>query len=220
MAIKFGNVTGKAKKSSVDAYTYKDGNNVVRLVGDVLPRYVYWVTTADGKRVPMECLGFDRDKEQFTNIEKDWVRDYHPGVADAKDMKCSWAYAVQCIDPEDGKVKVLNLKKKLFEAIMVAAEDLGDPTDAESGWDIAFKKQKTGPLPFNVEYTLQVLKCKPRPLDDNELEAIKDLPNIDDVISRPSADQQKDFIETKVLGNDTPADEVPSEVQEEIEELL
>jgi hypothetical protein len=185
MAIKFGNVTGKAKKSSVDAYTYKEGNNVVRMVGDVLPRYVYWVTTADGKRVPMECLGFDRDKEQFTNIEKDWVRHYHP------DMKCSWAYAVQCIDPDDGKVKVLNLKKKLFEAVMVAAEDLGDPTDPTTGWDLAFKKQKTGPLPFNVEYTLQVLKCKVRALDDKELEATKELPNIDDVISRPSADQQE-----------------------------
>jgi hypothetical protein len=213
MAIKFGNVTGKAKKSSVDAYTYKEGNNVVRMVGDVLPRYVYWVTTADGKRVPMECLGFDRDKEQFTNIEKDWVRHYHP------DMKCSWAYAVQCIDPDDGKVKVLNLKKKLFEAVMVAAEDLGDPTDPTTGWDLAFKKQKTGPLPFNVEYTLQVLKCKVRALDDKELEATKELPNIDDVISRPSADQQKEFIETRILENSGSAN-VPAEVAEEVTELL
>ena len=107
MAIKFGNIEGKAKKSSVEAYAYKDGDNKIRMVGDVLPRYVYWLTTADGKRVPMECLGFDRDKEQFTNIEKDWIRHYFP------DLKCSWAYAVQCID-SDGKVKILNLKKKLF----------------------------------------------------------------------------------------------------------
>jgi hypothetical protein len=213
MAIKFGNVTGKAKKSSVDAYTYKEGNNVVRMVGDVLPRYVYWVTTADGKRVPMECVGFDRDKEQFTNVEKDWVRHYHT------DMKCSWAYAVQCIDPEDGKVKVLNLKKKLFEAVMVASEDLGDPTDPVTGWDIAFKKQKTGPLPYNVEYTLQVLKCKVRALDADELEATKDLPNIDDVISRPTSDQQKEFIETRILENGG-ADSVPADVAEEVTELL
>jgi hypothetical protein len=212
MAIKFGNVTGKAKKSSVDAYTYKEGNNVVRMVGDVLPRYVYWVTTSDGKRVPMECLGFDRDKEQFTNIEKDWVRHYHP------DMKCSWAYAVQCIDPDDGKVKVLNLKKKLFESVMVAAEDLGDPTDPMTGWDLAFKKQKTGPLPFNVEYTLQVLKCKVRPLDAKELEATKELPNIDDVISRPTPEIQKEFIETRILDNSTTS--MPSEVAEEVAELL
>ena len=70
MAIKFGNIEGKAKKSSVDAYTYIEGDNKIRMVGDVLPRYVYWLTTADGKRVPMECLGFDRDKEQFTTLKK------------------------------------------------------------------------------------------------------------------------------------------------------
>jgi len=212
MAIKFGNIEGKAKKSSVEAYAYKDGDNKIRMVGDVLPRYVYWLTTADGKRVPMECLGFDRDKEQFTNIEKDWIRHYFP------DLKCSWAYAVQCID-SDGKVKILNLKKKLFESVMVAAEDLGDPTDVETGWPLCFKKQKTGPLPFNVEYTLQVLKCKPEALTAEQKEAIKDLPSIDDVISRPTTDLQKDFIETRVLENSDNKN-VPEEVADEISELL
>jgi hypothetical protein len=212
MAIKFGNIEGKAKKSSVEAYAYKDGDNKICMVGDVLPRYVYWLTTADGKRVPMECLGFDRDKEQFTNIEKDWIRHYFP------DLKCSWAYAVQCID-SDGKVKILNLKKKLFESVMVAAEDLGDPTDIETGWPLCFKKQKTGPLPFNVEYTLQVLKCKPEALTAAQKEAIKDLPSIDDVISRPTTDLQKDFIESRVLEN-AGGNSVPDEVADEVKELL
>ncbi len=212
MAIKFGNIEGKAKKSSVEAYAYKDGDNKIRMVGDVLPRYVYWLTTADGKRVPMECLGFDRDKEQFTNIEKDWIRHYFP------DLKCSWAYAVQCID-SDGKVKILNLKKKLFESVMVAAEDLGDPTDIETGWSLCFKKQKTGPLPFNVEYTLQVLKCKPEALTAAQKEAIKDLPSIDDVISRPTTDLQKDFIESRVLEN-AGGNSIPDEVADEVKELL
>ena len=212
MAIKFGNIEGKAKKSSVEAYTYKEGDNKIRMIGDVLPRYVYWLTTADGKRVPMECLGFDRDKEQFTNIEKDWVRHYFP------DLKCSWAYAVQCVD-KDNKVKVLNLKKKLFESVMVAAEDLGDPTDNETGWALCFKKQKTGPLPFNVEYTLQVLKCKPEPLSADQLEAIKELPNIDDVISRPTSELQKEFIESRVLEN-SGVGNIPDEVAEEVKELL
>ena len=211
MAIKFGNIEGKAKKSSVDAYTYKEGDNKIRMVGDVLPRYVYWLSTADGKRVPMECLGFDRDKEQFTNIEKDWVRHYFP------DLKCSWAYAVQCID--ENKVKVLNLKKKLFESVMVAAEDLGDPTDIETGWALCFKKQKTGPLPFNVEYTLQVLKCKPESLNADQLEAIKELPNIDDVISRPTSELQREFIESRVLEN-AGKTSIPDEVAEEVSELL
>ena len=212
MAIKFKNISGKAKKSSIEAYTYKEGDNVVRMVGDVLPRYVYWMTTTDGKRVPMECLGFDRAEERFTNIEKDWVRHYFP------EMKCSWAYAVQIIDPADGKVKIMNLKKKLFESILIAAEDLGDPTDAEEGWDINFKKIKTGPLPFNVEYQLQVLRCKARTLTDDEKALTSELPDIDGIIKRADSTTQKEFIEQNILENSS--EEVPTEVSEEISELL
>ena len=58
-----------------------------------------------------------------------------------------------------------------MEQILVAAEDLGDPTDPEAGWDVHFKRVKTGPLAYNVEYQLQALKCKPRALDVEEKEA-------------------------------------------------
>ena len=123
MAIKFNQAQGAAKKEKIDQYTYKNGDNVLRIVGDLLPRYVYWIKGENNKNIPMECLAFDRDTETFNNKEKDHVRDFFP------DLKCGWAYAAQCIDPADGKVKVLNLKKKLMEQIMVAADDLGDPTD-------------------------------------------------------------------------------------------
>ena len=43
MALSFKQTKGKAQKSSVEAYEYKDGENSVRLIGGVLPRYVYWV---------------------------------------------------------------------------------------------------------------------------------------------------------------------------------
>ena len=146
MAIKFGQLEGKAKKSSINQFAYRDGDNVVRMVGDILPRYVYWIKGENAKNIPMECLSFNRNTETFDNKEKDWVRTYNP------EMKCGWSYAIQCIDPTDGQVKVLNLKKKLLEQIMLAAEDLGDPTDPETGWDIYFKRVKTGPMAFNVEY--------------------------------------------------------------------
>ena len=134
MAIAFGSTKGKAQSKKVDAYEYKDGENVVRLVGGVLPRYVYWLKGTNGKDVPVECLAFDREEEKFANNEVDHVTEYFP------DKKCSWAYSVNCIDPKDGKVKVLNLKKKLFEQILSAAEDLGDPTDYDDGWDVVFTK--------------------------------------------------------------------------------
>jgi hypothetical protein len=100
---------------------------------------------------------------------------------------------MQCLD--QGEVKIINLKKKLFEAILTAAEDLGDPTDPETGWDVKFKRVKTGPLPYNVEYQLQVLKCKQRALGEEEMEAIAELKSMDDVMPRPTPDAQKTLLD-------------------------
>ena len=165
MAISFSSTKGKAQSNKVDTYVYKDGDNVVRLVGGVLPRYVYWVKGSNNKDIPIECLAFNRETEKFDNKDTDHVQKYFPEV------KCSWSYVVNCIDPTDGKVKALNLKKKLFEQIITAAEDLSDPTDYVKGWDVVFKRVKTGPLAYNVEYQLQVLRCKPRALSAAEVEA-------------------------------------------------
>jgi hypothetical protein len=189
MALKFGDTNGKAIKKTYDSYEYKDGENTVRLIGGILPRYVYWLKGTNNKDIPVECLAFNREKEKFDNAEVDHVPHYFPKV------KCSWAYSINCIDPKDGAVKVLNLKKKLFEQILTAAEDLGDPTDPETGWDVVFKRAKTGPLPFNVEYTLAVLKCKKRALSEAELEAVAAAEEIDTKITRPTADEVKATLE-------------------------
>ena len=187
MALKFNESKGSAVKNSIDAFGFHDGDNSMRLVGDILARYVYWVKGENDKNIPMECLSFDRDQERFTNVEKDWVRVFFP------DLKCGWSYATQCID--EGKIKVVNLKKKLWEQIITAAEDLGDPTDIETGWDIKFKRVKTGALAYNVEYQLQVLKCKPRPLTVEEREVLKDLKSMDEVMARPTPEAQKEFLD-------------------------
>jgi|TARA_S200002703_G_scaffold27570_1_gene23571 hypothetical protein len=187
MALTFNKAKGAAQKSSINTFVPQDGDNNVRLVGDVLARYVYWIEGENGKNIPLECLSFDRDEERFNNKEKDWVREYYP------DLKCGWSYAMQCI--HNGDLKVFNLKKKLFEQIMTAAEDLGDPTDTKTGWDVKFKRVKTGPLPYNVEYQVQVLKCKSRALDEDELSLIADLKSMDDVMPRPTPDAQKELLD-------------------------
>ena len=53
MALKFGDAKGSAQKSSLVQYQYVDGDNSVRLVGDILPRYVYWVQGENNKNIPM-----------------------------------------------------------------------------------------------------------------------------------------------------------------------
>ena len=208
MAIKFADSKGAAQKSSIVQYTYVEGDNSVRMVGDILPRYVYWVKGENGKNIPMECLAFNRDKEAFDNVETDWVRKYNP------EMKCGWSYATQCIDPKDGQVKVLNLKKKLLEQIQLTAEDLGNPFDVETGWDIHFKRVKTGPMAFNVEYQLQVLRCKTRALTDEEKESIVELKSMDEVLPRPSPDAQKELLDRVRAGSSDAPAEVESEFKE------
>ena len=202
MALSFNKQTGGAQKSSINTFTYKDGDNKMRIVGDILARYVYWIEGENGKNIPLECLSFDRNAEKFNNAEKDWVREYFP------DLKCGWSYAVQVIDPTDGKVKVANLKKKLWEQVITAAEDLGDPTDQSTGWDICFKRVKTSPLPYNVEYQLQALKCKPRPLTEVELGSIAELKSMDDVMPRPTADAQKELLDRLRVGSQDNDDEM------------
>jgi len=78
---------------------------------------------------------------------------------------------------------------------MVAAEDLGDPTDPETGWDVHFKRVKTGPMAYNVEYQLQALKCKPRPLTEAEQEAMTELKSMDEILTRPTPDAQKELLD-------------------------
>jgi hypothetical protein len=187
MALKFGDSKGGAQKKKLDSYDYVNGRNTLRIVGEILARYVYWIEGENGKKIPFENLSFDRNEEAFNNKEPDHVKEYHPS------MKSTWSYATQCI--VDGKIKVVNLKKKLFEQIINVADDLGDPTDPVDGWDIVFKREKTGPQVYNVEYTLEPFKCKKRPLDEADMELLKTLKPIDEVMPRPTPEAQKDLLE-------------------------
>ena len=212
MALSFKQTKGKAQSNKVEAYEYKDGENTVRLIGGVLPRYIYWLKGTNNKDIPVECLAFSREKEKFDNMEKDWVSEYFP------DAKCSWSYSVNCIDPKSGKVVALNLKKKLFGQIVTAAEDLGDPTDYDTGWDVVFKRTKTGPLAFNVEYTLQVLRCKPRSLTEDERTMADAAKSIDEKFPRPTEAEVKALLE-KITSNEGQDDEGSDSEQEAVNEL-
>ena len=209
MAISFKNTKGKAQSNKVESYEYKDGENTVRLVGGVLPRYIYWLKGSNNKDIPVECLAFSRDKEKFDNLQKDHVPEFFP------DLKCSWSYTVNCIDPKDGKVKALNLKKKLFEQILTAAEDLGDPTDFDSGWDVVFKRVKTGPLAYNVEYQLQVLRCKTRALSDAERELVSASKSIDEKYVRPTEEEVLALLTKITTNNDDENEDSDSAAEQE-----
>lgn len=192
MAIKFTEIAGQAKKNIDNTYRYKEGENIIRLVGEILPRYVYWIKNPPGNDIPFECLAFDRDLEKFTNAEHDYVKEYFP------DLKCQWSYSVQVINVPENKLEVLNLKKKLFQQIKSLAEDLGDPTDPDNGWNINFRREKTGPLAFNVEYTLNQIRCKKVPLTAEQRELLNNVRSMDEVYPRSTPEAQKVALEKLV----------------------
>ena len=195
MAKAFGEESGQAKKSELEYIKFEFGENKMRMVGGILPRYAYWKQLRDNS-IPVECLSFDRDKERFTNIEKDWFKHYFPTKANGENMTCSWSYIIQVIDLKDGKLKLCGLKKKLYDAIKDLSKELGNPTDSENGWDVIFEKKKTGSNRFNVEYKLKERAIKNRPLTEDEKAIVAKLKVIDEVVHRPTSEEQRAFIES------------------------
>ena len=192
MAKSFTTAHGSAKKNNIEYAKLEMGRNEFRLVGELLPRYAYWKELSSGGNafsIPVECLSFNRETEEFDNLEHDYFKDAFP------EERCVWSYLVQCLDT-DGKLLMFGLKKKLFDQIQTAAETLGDPTDPKTGWPIIFDKKKTGPNAFNIEYTLLSLQLEKSALTESQLEAIKDIKPIEEVVPRQTPEQQKAFIES------------------------
>ena len=109
MSVSFGNAHGSAKKNNLPYIKLEFGENEFRMVGDLLPRYAYWKVLKSGDNsfsIPVECLSFDREKEEFTNIEKDWFKYHFPTE------KCVWSYVIQVLD-KNGDLMLCGLKKKL-----------------------------------------------------------------------------------------------------------
>jgi hypothetical protein len=196
MALAFNKSKGGFVKDRADSYQYKDGENRIRLVGDVLARYVYWIKGENNKSLPFENLEFNRQTEKFDKAEVNHVPEFYP------DLKSSWGYAMQCIALDSCELRILNLKKKLMDQILSLAGDLAlDPTDPENGFDVVFEKKKTGPLPINVEYSVKALKSKPRALSEKELELIKDLKSMDEILPRPTAEAQLALLQKLQTGS-------------------
>ena len=86
---------------------------------------------------------------------------------------------MQCI--HNGEVKVINLKKKLWEQILTAEEDLGDPTDPETGWDVKFKRLRLAAAQCRVSTSSTEVQASCSNDDEQELASLK---SMDDVMPR------------------------------------
>lgn len=186
----------KAERKEIERLKFSnDKVTRIRLVGGVLPRYVYWVTTSEGKRVPIECLQFVREKEMFDNSLPDPVQEIPDEIYGASpNEKAQFAYVCNVIDrSDDDKVKLFDLKKTIYSQIFDLAQnnDYGNPADPDKGYILSIKREKTGPLPQNVKYTVT-----PGRSDDKltEEDTKKDLYDLEVIFKRPTYDEQKEWL--------------------------
>jgi hypothetical protein len=167
-----------------------DGTDTrVRFIGPVLPRYIYWVVTNEGKKYPLECLSFDRESEQFTS-KRDPLKELPEYIYSEKPQ---FAYVCNVIDRKDGTVKLLDLKTTIYKQLVDYATnpDYGSPADPDNGYDITIKKEKTGPQPQNVKYTVMPSRNTiPLTATEKDLEQF----NLESIFKRQTYEEQKEWL--------------------------
>ena len=162
-----------------------------RLIGGVLPRYVYWVVNKEGKKRSIECLGFNRETKAFDPNLQDPMKEV---PAELYSEKPQFAYVTQLIDRKTSQVALFDpIKKQAYDEIVALAinPEYGNPADEIKGYDITISKQKTGPLPQNVKYKVLAARNS-SPLTDEE----KELPKYDleKLFKRPTYEEQKKWL--------------------------
>lgn len=178
------------KRREIQRLVLGNGDTRIRLVGDVMPRYCYWVVTKEGKKMPLECLQFDKKTETFNNSRPDPFKEIDPDIYSEKP---SFAYVCNVIDRKDGQVKLFDLRSTIYAQIVEYArnEDYGSPADPETGYDLTIKKEKTGPLPQNVKYTIIPARSSKALTDEEKSIELYDLEKI---FKTQTYDEQKEWL--------------------------
>lgn len=184
-----GKQPGNSRKE-VKRIKLGNGDTKIRLVGDVLPRYVYWVVDKNGNKMPVECLQFDRETETFNPSAKDPFKDL---AEDVYNEKPQFAYVCNVINRADNDVALFDLRSTIYAQIVEYAKnpEYGSPADASNGYDLTIKKEKTGPLPQNVKYTVIPARSS-KPLSEEE--AALELFELDKIFKRQTYDEQKKWL--------------------------
>lgn len=220
MALGFGSANTAQGKEKVPTLKYKDGEQMIRAISGIIPRYLYWVPNPNyveggvmPKEVPFEALQFNRETQEWDNTLAEPVKEKFP------DLKPKWSYISLGMTPNN-EIVAWPHKKKLLSQIQDAAETLGDPTDLEKGWWIVFKRKKTGPAVFNVEYTLDQLKSmkKQEALTTEQRELVGAFKTVEELFPRPTEQEVRDGLEKFLKPRDNTDGNVDPEAMNSFDE--
>jgi hypothetical protein len=182
--------SGDRQKREIERVSLGLGDTKLRLIGDVMPRYCYWVVTKDGKKMPVECLQFDRESETFNASTRDPFKEINPDVYAEKPQ---FAYVCNVIDRKDNRIKLLDLRSTIYAQIVDYAKnpEYGSPANYSTGYDLTLKKEKTGPLPQNVKYTVIPARSSKALTDE---EKSMELYELSKIFKRQTYDEQKQWL--------------------------
>ena len=182
--------SGSSQRKEIERLSLSIGDTKVRLIGDVMPRYCYWVVTTEGKKMPIECLSFSRETESFDNNAQDPFKEIDTAIYSDKPQ---FSYVCNVIDRTDGKIKLFDLRATIYSQIVDYASnpEYGNPADPVKGYDLTVKKEKTGPLPQNVKYTVVPARSNVALTEDEQK---LELFELDRIYKRQTYDEQKEWL--------------------------
>lgn len=161
-------------------YKYANGNNVFRIVGDILYRYVYWVENADGNKAPFDNLSFDPETESFMSGAADPVaelglqnKNFRGQAEFDKDtgkpvpLKSQRQYLFPVINRKTGEYEYATLKGDTLSGINELMQKCNDPKQKRrfvdpdfaitdpTKIDIVLVKSGQG---LNTKYTVDIME--------------------------------------------------------------
>lgn len=212
---------GEAQRTGASFMKFAKGSNQFRLIDDnLVARYQYWVENAKGDKRPYECLQFDRSQERFNNNAPDPIREAGlteiakvDGVDKEVPLRAKRAYVALGINRASGAVEAIDLKKSIFDGIVEVAQQLGKPP---SEFDIFVRK--TGDKWYEIEYSVEQIKCMQDSNADNSARDAEDAAlikeygkTVQEVFPRPSYDELKQNLTNFLTGEDQPSNAGASE---------
>ena len=229
----FLNTKGEAQLSNVSFAKFGMGSTQIRLIGDLLPGYAYWLKNSLNKDRKFDNLAFNPKTERWDSGEPDVVKEFGFTERNEKGetvpMKSKRNYQIQILNRSSGKLEVMSLSKGMFDSIVAYCRDTG-VTDVGS---LELFIEKTGDAARwnSIRYNLNQVKtmqfnnqpakvAEARAKDD---ELLKDVKDIRELFPRPSAEelrtQIQTFLDAKPEAKKEEQTPVDSSAQEALSEL-
>lgn len=226
----FLNTKGEAQLNNVAFSKFGMGSTQVRLIGDILPGYCYWLKNSSGKDKKVDNLAFNPSTERWDSGQADVVKEFGFTEKNEKGetvpMKSKRNYQIQIINRTSGKLEVMSLSKGMFDSIVAYCRDTGvtdvgslelfiDKTGDQARWNsIRYNLNQVKTMQFNS----QPAKVEEARAKDEEL--LKDLKDIREIFPRVSPDELRTQIqnfldakpEAKVDTPDSSANEALNEL--------